>query len=213
MYLTSGGSSGGASAAVAAGMVPAAQAGDGGGSARMPAAFCHLVGLKPSLGLVDVGSLRGDRWGHSVPSVLTHSVRDTAGIFDALSAGTQPGSTRLPPRGDGLLAALRREVRPLRIGFLAQAPEHAHPLHPAVRAAVLDTARLLDGAGHTLEQSCPVAMLDPRCLEAFFDALSVTVAQGVDEARELAGRDVPIEEFDPITAYWDQRGRDLSGMA
>ncbi|WP_243717422.1 amidase family protein, partial [Actinomadura sp. KC345] len=69
--LTPGGSSGGASAAVAAGMVPAAQGGDGGGSIRMPAAFCHLVGLKPTAGRISAGPGSPDRWGHSVPSVVT----------------------------------------------------------------------------------------------------------------------------------------------
>ena len=210
--LTSGGSSGGASAAVAAGMVPVAQAGDGGGSTRMPASFCNLVGLKPSVGLVDVGSLRGDRWGHSVPSVLTHSVRDTAGIFDAISQGMEPGSTRVPPRRGGLLEALRRRADPLRIGFLVQAPDHAPPLHPAVRDAVLSTAKLLEEAGHSVQESAPEALSDPRTLAMFFDALSVTAAQAVDSVREQLGRYVPIDDFDPITAFWDRRGREISGL-
>ena len=210
--LTSGGSSGGASAAVASGMVPAAQAGDGGGSARIPASFCNLVGLKPSLGLVDVGS-HGDRWGHSVPSVLTHTVRDTAGIFDAISQCMEPGSNRVPPRGDGLLDALRRQTSPLRIGFLAQAPDHATPLHSAVRDAVLSTAKLLEDAGHSVEESSPEALSDPRILELFFDALSVTVAQDVDSVREQLGRHLPIGDFDPVTAHWDRRGREISGLA
>jgi amidase len=208
--LTSGGSSGGASAAVAAGMVPVAQGGDGGGSIRMPAAFTNLVGLKPSLGLVDVGAPR--LWGHSTPSVLTHTVRDTAAIFDAWSVGAQPGSTRISPRREGLVSALGREPGLLRIGVLDHAPGHAGPLHPAVREAVRDTAVLLERAGHHVEEAYPEAFLDPRCITAFFDAISVCVAQGVDAARAAVKRQVAIEEFDAVTGYWDHRGRELTGL-
>ncbi|HBM56652.1 MAG TPA: amidase, partial [Acidimicrobiaceae bacterium] len=77
-----GGSSGGAAAAVASGMLPAANASDGGGSIRIPAAMCGLVGLKPSRGRVSMGPVK-EEWGLSVQHVVCHTMRDSAAILDA----------------------------------------------------------------------------------------------------------------------------------
>lgn len=211
--LTSGGSSGGASAAVAAGMVPAAQGGDGGGSIRMPAAFCHLVGLKPSVGRISAGTTRPDRWGHSVPGVLTRTVRDTAAILDAV-AGAGPGDRGGPPPfpGGGLLAALGRDPGPLRVGVLAHDPTGLSEVHTAVADAVRATAAVLERLGHRVEPDHPEALGDPRCLPMFFDALSVTVAQTVEVlAAELGGPPGP-DDLDVVTRHWLDRGREMSAV-
>ena len=92
-----GGSSGGAAAAAAAGLVPAAHGNDMGGSIRVPASFCGLVGLKPTRGRTTIGPDFGEYWGQMTHEhVLTRSVRDSAGVLDAC-AGPGPGDPYTAP--------------------------------------------------------------------------------------------------------------------
>lgn len=150
---SAGGSSGGSAAAVAARLVPMASANDGGGSIRIPAAWCGLFGLKPSRGRVSAGPYYGDVWGGAVAEhVLTRSVRDSAAVLDA---------TWGPSTGDPYLVApperpySEEVVRPpgrLRIAFTTRSPLGAE-VDPECREAVLAAARLLEELGHELVES------------------------------------------------------------
>lgn len=209
---TSGGSSGGASAAVAAGMVALAQGGDGGGSIRMPAAFCQQVGLKPSVGLVPGKPFPSDRWGHSVWAVVSRTVRDTAGAVEVMADRAHRGQ-RLPSfRHGDLRDAVGSDPGPLRIGVVTGAPEHAPQVEPQIRDAVVATAELLQSLGHKVEENHPSAMFEPAVLTSFFDALSVTVSLTLEDLIAETGVEPEPGELDVVTQLWLDRGEQMSGL-
>ena len=138
---TTGGSSGGSAAAVAAGMVAAATASDGGGSIRIPAAACGLVGLKPQRGRVSLAP-HAEHWhGLSVAGVLTRTVADTALVLSVLSGGALPAEVAAPG--------------PLRLAWSTRAPVPT-PVHPAVEGALRGVLDVLRGLGHAVEPGDPV---------------------------------------------------------
>lgn len=167
---SAGGSSGGSAAAVASGMVPIAHGNDGGGSIRIPASMCGLVGLKPSRGRVPWGPAPDSPTGFATHSVLTRSVRDTAAVLDVV-AGAAPGEMYAAPN-PGAAYATQPGVDPgrLRIGILAAAPASSGGggvvVQPVCREAAEATAFLLEGLGHAVEPAWPSAL----------DALDVTDA-------------------------------------
>jgi aspartyl-tRNA(Asn)/glutamyl-tRNA(Gln) amidotransferase subunit A len=146
-----GGSSGGSAAAVAAGMAPAALGSDTGGSIRQPAAFCGVVGLKPTYGLVSRYGLVAYASSLDQVGPLTRSVADAAHLLDVLAGHDPLDSSSLPGAHGHHAAALAEEVgvRGLRIGLPAE--YFAAPgLDPEVRRAVEGTAAALEGAGASL---------------------------------------------------------------
>src|SRR5271167_202250 len=150
------GSSGGSCAAVAAGIVPVAHANDQGGSIRLPAGWCGLVGLKPSRGRVSWHSTSRS----IVEFVVSRTVRDAAAVLDAVQ-GSEPGDLYLiqqPARR--YTEELGADPRKLRIGMLARTP--FGQLHPECVSAVARTARLLESLGHRVEESFPEALFDPE---------------------------------------------------
>jgi amidase len=150
---TPGGSSGGSAAAVASGMVSLAHGNDGGGSIRIPASCCGLVGLKPTRGRVSWAP----QWtegaiGLPTDGCLSRTVRDTAVTLD-LIAGYEPGDSFLvPPPSAPFAQAAEREPGRLRIGFTLEAPNGA-PVDPECQQAANDAVELLQELGHEVEEA------------------------------------------------------------
>jgi amidase len=173
---STGGSSGGSAAAVAAGMTAAAEANDGGGSIRVPASACGLVGLKPSRGRISLGPELADMWAGCVSEgVVSRTVRDTAALLD-VTAGYMPGDpyTAPPPARpyrDDVGAAPGR----LRIGLMTRAPGGAVPVHAECVAAAESAVRLLAELGHEVAHAFPTALDDADSVADF----SVIVTTGI----------------------------------
>lgn len=206
-----GGSSGGSAAAVACGMVAVAHGSDGGGSIRMPASHCGLVGLKPSRGRISEAPV-GDRLlGHNASGVLTRTVRDTAALLDVL-AGPEPGDTVVAPTvPGGYVNALAGASRRLRIGVATESPSERYPTSTACSEAVRKAAATLTEAGHVVDVGWPEAIFDEQYHRYWLDTLSTMVTLAVAEVEALAEPEAA--EFDVVTHYWNAHGQRVSGYA
>jgi amidase len=193
---TPGGSSGGTAAAVAAGIVPLGHGSDGGGSIRIPAACCGLVGLKPSRGRVSRGPEQGDDF-LVQDGVLTHTVGETAALLDVL-AGYEPGdATWAPPPAEPFATAAGREPGRLRIGVTTTAAIDA-PLDPLCERAVRDAAELLGSLGHEVEEvEAPWAGQD--LLEVFTLVFGTPIAMGLFFGAQVTGREPGEEMVEPLS--------------
>lgn len=203
---TPGGSSGGAAAAVAAGVVPMASGNDGGGSLRIPAACCGLVGLKPSRGRISVGPGQGEVWfGASSEGVLSRSVRDTALALDLL-AGPEPGDpVALPAPPLPFVQQAQAPLRRLRIAWCTDSPI-GEPVHDEARLAVERAVQRLRELGHQVAPAAP--QIDGRALaHSYLHIYLGQVPAAMDRALALGARD---DGFEPLTRLIGTLGRATS---
>ncbi len=188
---SAGGSSGGACAAVAAGIVPVAHASDGAGSIRIPAAWCGLIGLKPTRDRViwrHAGKQRPD-----VEFVVARSLRDTAALLDLL----RPAAERSAEPGR-FLRSIESEARSMQIGFCRRSPAGT-PVHPSCRVAVERTLDALEKRGHRVVDDAPAALatyVDRTLYGAVLGPLGFR--ECLDELAERLGRPVDARDVEPF---------------
>ncbi len=209
---STGGSSGGSAAAVAAGIVPAAHASDGGGSIRIPASECGLVGLKPSRGRVSLGPDYGEYWSGLVTShVVSRSVRDSAAILDAV-AGAMPGDPYgAPPPARTYLSECKSPAGSLRIGILKRVPTGLSELHPDCVDAVVRTGKLLAGLGHHVEESHPAALEEVEITSTHFMTVVATwLVAGLDYWGAKLGKPIGSDGVEEPTWAVAEIGRGIS---
>ena len=185
---TPGGSSGGSAAAVAAGIVPLAMSGDGGGSTRIPAAFCGLVGLKASRGRVPRPHFQSEYMVRvSADGVVTRSVRDTAAVYETLTRAPKGGSFIAlgAPRGS-YVEAIARDPAPLRIGLTTGLWGRTVPTDPEVAARIRAVAKVMESLGHHVEEVKDTDICDWETLWRAYTAAWINgVATLDDRARAL----------------------------
>ncbi len=206
---STGGSSGGSAAAVAAGLVPAAHASDGGGSIRIPASECGLVGLKPSRGRVSLGPDYGEYWrGLVISHVVTRSVRDSAAILDAVS-GEMPGDPYVaPPPVRPFLREIDSEPRALRVGTMSSMPAGLGELHPDCAEALSVTSKVLEDLGHEVEESHPSALdAFAELTGNFMTVVASWTAAALAEWGAAVGRTINESDVEPATWGLAEMGR------
>lgn len=194
---TPGGSSGGAAAAVASGMLPVAHGNDGGGSVRIPAACCGLVGLKPSRGRISAAPELGDS-SLGIDGMLTRTVADTAAILDVLGGYELGDATWAPDPAEPFARSLVREPGRLRIAATTLPPIPDAPVDPVCAQAVADCADLLRSLGHEVEEVEPPWQLDG--LQALFGAVfSSQIALSIAYSGMVAGRTPQADDMEPMS--------------
>lgn len=205
---TSGGSSGGASAAVASGVLPLAQASDGGGSIRIPAACTGLFGMKPSRGRIPMGPARTENWnGLSTVHAVSRSVRDNAALMD-LTHGPEPGARYgCPVPERPFLDELDRDPESLRIAVWQTAPNGIKPDADA-RAGLDTTVGLLEDLGHSVVESDPG--LDGEALgKGMFMIVAAHTAAMADARGAELGRELGADDLEPVTLHYVELGRSV----
>jgi amidase len=199
---SAGGSSGGAAAATAAGLVPAAQGSDGGGSIRIPSSLCGLFGIKPSRGRVSNAPISAEISGLSTNGPLARTVRDAAALLDAMTGPAPSDWTWAPPPATSFLAACDQPPAGLTIGRYATPVVGDADPHPDCIAAYDAATALLTDLGHTVVDHVPTFAAD------LVGAFEIVWAMEF-LALPIEAADVP--KLRPLTRWIRERGEAVSG--
>ena len=210
---STGGSSGGSAAAVSGGMVTAAHANDGGGSIRIPASECGLVGLKPSRGRTPNWPLAGMfSYPVSCAHVVTRTVRDSAAILDAIGGGLPGDPFPAPgtPDTGTFLAAIASAPRRLRIAMSTDSP-NGKGIHPAGIAAIERTARILEDLGHEIVPTMP--QFDHTIPGSVVSTImGVASAHAVETRLAVLGRSLQPGDLEPFSEFLHGRSLEVTGF-
>lgn len=201
---TPGGSSGGSAAAVAAGMVPIAHGNDGGGSTRIPAACCGLVGLKGARGRISVGPEGGDSF-LVTDGVLTRTVAETAALLDILAGYELGDSTWAAPPAAPFAELASRQPGRLRVGLALNPPLEDASVDPVCEQAAREAAALLEDLGHEVEEIVPPWSGGQDLLPDFTRLFGPMVSMVTAIGGQLRGREPTEEDVEPLTwMMWER---------
>jgi amidase len=213
--LSPGGSSGGAAAAVAAGIVPLAHGNDAGGSLRIPASCCGVLGLKPTRGRNPLGPSFFDLGGGLVHEHgLTRSVRDSAALLDLTSGPDLGDAYASPIKERPFLEEVGRVSRPFRIGFLTRVPEgwaFQTDLHPDCREALLDAVRICQELGHIVEEVPSEKLAWPNFSAAYGVLFTSLVGHIKNYWEKELGKEITQDQMEPITWVFYRAGLKRTG--
>jgi amidase/6-aminohexanoate-cyclic-dimer hydrolase len=203
---STGGSSGGAAAAVAAGIVPVAHASDGGGSIRIPASCCGLVGMKPTRARNPSGPDAGEGWsGMSISHVVSRSIRDSAAFLDATHGPDLGDPYYAPPAEGPFLESCHENPGKLRIAFSTTAPTGVQA-DPECKEAVRKAAQLCEDLGHQVEEASPAADYEAMG-EATYIIITANTANTVDTYARNEGITLDDTILENITLLMAEMGR------
>ena len=203
---SAGGSSGGAAAAVAAGIIPMAQATDGGGSIRIPASCCGLVGLKPTRARTPRGPKVFEGWaGQSIAHCVSISVRDSALLLDATS-GPEIGSPyHAPYQKDSFLSSLEKDPKNLKIAYIV--PESIS-IDAEVKDVMTKTFSLLESLGHSVERKS-IDLPTDEIMTTIAAVISSSLANKIDEMEKQIGKNLDNTMLENVTLQMQKNGKEV----
>jgi amidase/6-aminohexanoate-cyclic-dimer hydrolase len=206
---SSGGSSGGASSSVAAGIIPMAQASDGGGSIRIPASCCGLFGLKPTRARTPLGPASLEGWGgQSIFHCVSVSVRDSAALLDVTSGSEKGAPYRSAHQDKSFLEQINIEPGNLKIGYLE---DSSIAVDEEVKEVMNSTIDLCQKLGHSVE-STKINFSSEEISLAIITIISSNVAYAVKSQSNQTGREVSNKFFENVTLQMAENGANFSAI-